>query len=1551
MNRRDLHYNSDVAAVKAVQFGIKSPEQIEKEAVIEIFTHETFDGDVPKRGGLFDPHMGVLENGAICPTDQNDNRKCPGYFGFIRLARPVYHYQFISWVIKTLKNICIRCSNLYVDIQKPEIRERLKHLKGIQRFHYISKLTSDTCKMCRECGATIPSNIKKEASNNLCNLVAEWKKTTQKPKSQISLTVLDVQSKLTRISDEEAEAMGYSRQWCRPEWLICTVLPVAPPTVRPSVQADNNTRSEDDITHKYFDILKTNRSLRQKLENTTNPTPAHIIDDWANLLQYHVATLVDNTIPGIPQAQQRSGRALKSIKERLKSKEGRVRGNLMGKRVDFSARTVITPDPNIELDQLGVPIKIAKHLTRPIAVNQFNIDLLTKLVRNGPDIWPGAKTYRKKKNGITVYLKHVNRENINLEYGDVVNRHLMNEDVVLFNRQPSLHRMSMMCHRVRVMRENTFRLNLSVTGPYNADFDGDEMNMHVPQSIQTSVELKELAGVETQIIGPGQNRPVISLVQDTIIGSSLFTSYNTFMTHDAIKKMLIWIREYGDEFAQMDTEWNTLPFLTKDQPLDGDGGVLSICPNFPITHEAVERNSGGFKLREDLWSGRQFVNLIVPRIYLVKKNMQFDDLPESRKHEGKIQIENGEYKEGRFDKNILGAKSQGIIHVIFNDLGPQKAKQFLDDMQNIVTNWLATYGFSVGISDLIANEHATKAMHDIITQKKKNVVEIIQHVHKGILKNDTGKPDSDEFELQVNKNLNAAVSEAGKKGIRELSSDNRMTGLINSGSKGSIINIGQMIACLGQQNVDGKRIQNGFTGRTMPHFHKYDDGVSSRGFVENSFISGLTPTEFYMHAMGGREGLIDTAIKTSETGYIQRRLVKAMEEMAIRTDMTIRDANGNIIQFLYGEDGMESTKIEKQHLNTICMNYKDITSNYRFSITEPFEEYCTKDVLEAITEKVVSSQKAVLKKTIRKELELHFRQLLEDKQFMIDKVQLNNPTTEVFYPIHFDRLIKNIKNKYARNSTKTDLNPIDILSQLNTFEQTLFLTRQNTGNHLMCMLLRQKLSPKVLMKQHRFTKKAFYELVQVINTKFQESIASMGESVGVIAAQSIGEPCTQMTLNTFHFAGVGSKSTVVRGVPRIKEVINATKDIKSPVLTVYLKQEYSADKEKASKVLNSLEITTIKDIIRSSKIYWDPMNKLGEENLTNISEDQNMLEIYQEFHDYTDCTLDDLNPWVLRLEFDRREMLDKTLKMEDIYYNIDSHFNTKSQKIHCVYSDDNSTNLIFRIQCFDEDINDSKDDVSQMLKAIEKQIISLTLKGIKGIKKANMSKEENVFRKVNGRYVKKPEWVIDTDGKNLIEVLAKPEVDSSKTFSNDLHEVYQVFGVEAARELLIREISEVIEFSGSYVNYRHISLLADVMTNKGGIMPIDRHGINKSDRGPLAKCSFEETPDILAKAAIFGEVDNMRGVSASIMFGQEIEAGTGSIDLLFDEEAFFQTDKMEPEMEEQSEEFFESYCAKEKLQFNIGNMEALNEEAEDELEEGIELPMIEMDSDSDSDSE
>lgn len=471
-----LTRSSETEAIVGIQFGIFSPEEIVRRSVCEITNPSTADG---KLGGLFDPRMGVLENGKVCRSCGQNNHNCPGHFGHFQLARPVYYTQFFEYVMKIMRCVCFKCGKLLIDKTR---NAHLTKFKGESRWKMVLAACVGTTR-CGEdtedgCGSLQPNKYREEPIHRI---FAEWKKLEipegVAPPEGYSDGVLTmplepeyVHRLLRRISDADAEFMGFSRHWCRPDWLMCTVLPIPPPQVRPSVTQDNNQRAEDDLTSKLIDIIKSNNALKKKIAEDPKKKA---IDEWTNVLQFHVATLVDNNIPGIGPAAQRSGRVLKSLQQRLGSKEGRIRSNLQGKRVEFSARSVITPDPNISVGELGVPIKIAMNLTYPEKVTAFNIGKLYKLVQNGPDVYPGAKTIQRAE-GRTISLKHVNTKTLELFEGDVVHRHIMDGDAVLFNRQPSLHRMSMMCHIAKILPYNTFRLNVFTTRPYNADFDGDK---------------------------------------------------------------------------------------------------------------------------------------------------------------------------------------------------------------------------------------------------------------------------------------------------------------------------------------------------------------------------------------------------------------------------------------------------------------------------------------------------------------------------------------------------------------------------------------------------------------------------------------------------------------------------------------------------------------------------------------------------------------------------------------------------------------------------------------------------------------------------------------------------------------------------------------------------------------------------------------------------------------------------------------------------------------------------------------------------------------------
>ena len=1245
------------------------------------------------------------------------------------------------------------------------------------------------------------------------------------------------------ISTSEIFDLGLSNDYARPEWMIITVLPVPPPPVRPSISMDGTgtgMRGEDDLTYKLGDIIRANGNVRQAQQEGS---PQHILQDFEALLQYHVATYMDNDIAGQPQALQKSGRPVKSIRARLKGKEGRLRGNLMGKRVDFSARTVITGDPNLSLDEVGVPRSIARTLTYPETVTPYNIGKLHQLVQNGPNEHPGAK-YVIRSDGTRIDLRHHKRAGaISLEYGWKVERHIVDGDFIIFNRQPSLHKESMMGHRVRVMPYSTFRLNLSVTSPYNADFDGDEMNLHVPQTEETRAEVMQLCMVPLNIVSPQRNGPLMGIVQDTLAGIYKMTRRDVFLSKEQVMNILLWVPEWDGVIP--------LPAIFKPRPR---------------------------------WTGKQLVSMIIPKIV----NLHFtNDPPEdSPLKDDELRILNGELLCGVLRKGHVGATGGGIIHTIFNEQGPDAAMAFFNGCQRVVNYWLLHNGFSIGIGDTIPDKKTIEKIEYQINVRKDEVAALTAQATANELESLPGMNIRETFESQVSKALNMARDKAGTATQDSLKDSNNAVIMALSGSKGSTINISQMTALVGQQSVEGKRIPFGFNYRTLPHFTKDDYSPESRGFVENSYLRGLTPTEFFFHAMAGREGLIDTAVKTAETGYIQRRLVKALEDVMAKYDGTVRNSLGDIVQFIYGEDGLDGVYIEKQRVDFIAMSDDSFTKRYRLDVMDE-ENPVPADQLEHAND---LSGDVVVQELLDDEWEQ-----LKDDRAMFREVLFKHTKKDdekMQLPLNIKRIIETALKLFVPDTTKrSDLHPSEVIPRVKQLldrlvivpgEDELSREAQYNATMLIKAHLRSQLAYKRLTLEQKLNKLAFDHVLGELENRFRRALVNPGEMVGVLAAQSIGEPATQMTLNTFHFAGVSSKN-VTLGVPRLKEILNVATNIKTPSMVVY-QERADATQETAKLLRSEVEHTNLRSVTFSTEIYHDP-----DIMATTIPQDMDMVESYfiipEESHD----SPENQSRWLLRLTLDRQKMLDKGLKVDDVAMKIKEIY---AKDLAVIFSDNNAEEQIIRIRMIKQ--NDSKyedeeveDDL--MLKRLEAHILdTLTLRGVPGIEKAFLNKEVKLVELPDGKLLHSKEdprcleWYLDTSGTSLAKVLTIPGVDTTRTYTNHFIQVFEVFGIEATRSALMRELTQVLAFDGSYVNHRHLALLVDVMTSRGHLMAITRHGINRADTGALMRCSFEETVEILLEAAAVGELDDCRGISENVMLGQLAPMGTGELDVLLD---------------------------------------------------------------------
>lgn len=856
-----------IKKIKQINFGLMSPEDIREMSVVKIETPDTYDEDgYPIENGLMDPHLGVIDPSLKCRSCGYRGGECQGHFGSIELARPVIHVGFGDIIHKILRSTCNECGRVL--LTDDEIFKYTEKIKDAQNHHEnLTKLLKD---------------IYNDARRDVCpHCEADQDDITiDKPVSIVQkmegedykLTASEVRERLERISDEDAFVLGVNPEVARPEWLVLTVLPVPPVTVRPSITLDTGERSEDDLTHKLVDILRINQRL---IENMEAGAPQLIVEDLWELLQYHVTTYFDNEASGVPPARHRSGRPLKTLAQRLKGKEGRFRSNLSGKRVNFSARTVISPDPNISINEVGVPEMIAKEVTVPAYVNDWNMDEMRTYIENGPNVHPGANyVIRTDGRKIRVYDETKDMILEKLEPGYIIERHLKDGDMVLFNRQPSLHRMSMMAHEVRVLPYKTFRLNLCVCPPYNADFDGDEMNMHVFQTDESRAEAKSLMRVQEHILSPRFGGPIIGAIHDHISGAYLLT-------------------KPGSEFS----EEQALQIIRKSHLFNNE--------NVDPKH---------LKRKHENWTGKELFSLLLPDdlnlVYKAEICQKCDVCKEEACDiDAYVVIENGELKHGVIDEKAYGSFSGRILDKIVKEYGPARAREFLDRSTDLAICGIMKTGITTSTNDEEIPEEAQERINEHLRESENKVDKLVEAYENDYLEALPGRSLEETLEMKIMQVLGEARDVSGQIAENYLTMEhNHSVVMARTGARASMLNLTQITSCVGQQSVRGGRIHRGYIDRTLPHFRKNELGAKAKGFVHSSYKKGLDPIEFFFHAMGGREGLVDTAIRTAQSGYMQRRLVNALQDLQVKPSGLVTDNQGMVIQLMFGEDGVDPAK-------------------------------------------------------------------------------------------------------------------------------------------------------------------------------------------------------------------------------------------------------------------------------------------------------------------------------------------------------------------------------------------------------------------------------------------------------------------------------------------------------------------------------------------------------------------------------------------------------------------------------------------------------------------
>ncbi len=845
--------------IEKIAFGIISPNMIKRIATVNISSPELYDADgYPVERGLMDLGMGVIDPGLRCKICGGRLRGCPGHFGSIILARPVVHVLYTSQIYDFLRSFCTNCGRILLVPDKIETwRAKVSEVKkqgNIDILHDLLKSLMAQLRRVKKCPYC------KEKRRNI-----RLEKPTTFYDSEKRLWPVDVRERLEKIPDEDLSVLGIDSNIVRPEWMIMTRLLVPPITMRPSITLVTGERSEDDLTHKLSDIVRVNQRL---LENINAGAPEIIIEDLWDLLQYHITTYFDNDVAQVPPARHKSNRPLKTLAHRLKGKEGRFRYNLAGKRVNFCARSVISPDPFMSIDEVGVPAHIAKELTVPERVTEWNVKWLKEFIKNGSDAYPGANyviTDEGKRKKITDDTKEQILEE--LTPGWIVERHLLNDDIILFNRQPSLHRLSMMGHKTRLLPSRTFRIHPAVCKPYNADFDGDEMNLHLPQTEEARSEAENLLLLDRQIITPRYGLSIIGEVEDVLVGLYLLTRGDMWVDRKQASELLI------------------------------AAGVDADLPKPEKTN---------------LWNGRQIFNLILPKDLNFKKEHE-----ESRERLIKVvdvEIKNGKLIDGVITERLVGPEvSSGggiLIHYLNKLYGAEKTKDVINAMNRMGLEVVKSIPYTLSFSDLDLSNRATKHIRSLVEEGEKEVQLVLKQYKDNKIVPIPGKTIRETAEAKILFALNKLRAPVGKIVEKEAKEEKNFLVLMAKCGLAGIFNLAMMSGFVGQQVLRGKRIHLGYTNRTLAHFERGDLGPKARGFIRHSYGEGLDPVETFFNAILGRDSLMDTAMRTPKSGYMQRRLINALQDLRVNYDGTVRDSGQKIVQFEFGGDNVDVAKSE-----------------------------------------------------------------------------------------------------------------------------------------------------------------------------------------------------------------------------------------------------------------------------------------------------------------------------------------------------------------------------------------------------------------------------------------------------------------------------------------------------------------------------------------------------------------------------------------------------------------------------------------------------------------
>lgn len=1372
-------YEPTKGVVTGFQLQLLSNKDIVALSVVKVNETTLYKNSLPRMNGLNDTRLGTCDRQQLCGTCQNDIFVCSGHIGHIELPVPCIHSAFVSDVLKILRCVCFKCLNLVGNVVVKNKQE-----DTLTAWANVLK----TKKACSMCEFVFPKwsianhQIKREFTGDGTKQFTHNPKTSFVGKEYLSwaknpVTTSEILDFLRSIPAETYSRLGFNIANCHPKDFVMQFLVVPPTIIRPAItfSESSRTRGQDDLTNKLQEILKQTKKIRKGKGGTDTSVQSEILFGMlAGYLSQDTATKSNS------RSVRRSGTQIKDIHTRLKGKSGRVRGNLMGKRVNFSARTVISPDCNLDVNEIGIPVETAHTLTFTETVTPLNFKQLSARVLEGTRSVLGAKSVIQKRNGNRrVLLDHdliTKNQNIQLQMGDEVERYMQNGDIVLFNRQPSLRKTSIMSHYVKIMPQKTVSLNLVCTTPYNGDFDGDEMNLHMLQDYMAVTEAKLLMNVSQQFLNAQNNRPTMGIVQDALLGSYLLTSADCLFSKTDVFQLVMVLR-------------------------------------YP---RRTELPLPAFFRPSEKWTGKQlFSYLLPPTFHYCKK-----------KEEGEtVLVVSGELLTGQLCKQTLGTASNSIIHLLCKYYGNQTCLEFMSDLQRLVNSFIQTRGFSIGLDDCVAVNAATHLkIHKAIQSCLGHVGQLVT------MGKDVSAVSADRVELEATRALSKMLSVSAALVNQNARLNNSLLSMVTAGSKGSLINIAQITGCVGQQSIDGRRA--GITTRPISWIDPNSTDPRYQGFVTNSYIQGLNPMEMFFHTMGGREGIVDTSVKTADTGYLQRKLMKSMESLCVSYDGTVRDSEKQILEFRYGGDGNDASLLERVSLSS------------SFQLAVPSKWLDTHDIKKSLQTalEMLSPEGGTCY------LPVNLTLLLEQHS------SAPVPVTEVLPRAIFPSgLLPALRPSVSR--------PSAVLPAALTNEEALAAILKFLDTLDMCSTTFLKVhAVQVLLD---YPKPIPPEVLDEYEKMVQRGIVEPGEMVGTLAASSIGEPTTQLTLNTFHLAGVGEKN-VSQGVPRIKELFDARTNSNFQLTYLYIVPSHNKDESFVQQLAASIPLTSMTDITVTSDILYEPSFEIA---AVDHPEDAFLVQTYSSFYPEPEA----MSSYVIRIELNKPLLQSKNLGIYEVRLKFEALF-PNPKYYYITHSEPASPIWVFRIRLL------RIPTFSQNRLEAEKAVCynfwkytgrNLLVCGVPNITSATVLKD-------------KEEFYIRLAGLNLRELWQLEGVDWTRSYSNNMFETLEVLGIETVAVLLVKEITSVLSFDGGRIDPRHIILVANVMTHSGKIMALNRHGLNhKVGINPLVKCTFEETVDILYNATKQADKFAITGVSDALMCGTAIRGGTGAFETFF----------------------------------------------------------------------